>query len=126
MLFAKRDDPASQKLFDGMMSFQLVGGLIVLGLMFTLFFLQQLNLFLGLERECTVTVLEAEITDKRRKTRTVKMETDGGYDFSQKMSSLYYAKLAVQPGTTVEVKTDGLFWTKVVAVKTEKGWETIY
>jgi hypothetical protein len=126
MLFAKRDDPASQKLFDGMMNIQLWGASIILVALFSVFFIQQLNLFLGFERECTVTVKESERIDKRRKTQLVQMETDRGHDFSQKMSPEYYKRLGATFGESAEVKTDGLFWTKVVAVKTDKGWETIY
>lgn len=126
IMFAKRDDPASQKAFGCYTQvYGILAGLFLVTVV-SVFFVQQLNLLLGVEKKCTVTIQSSQVVDTRRHTRELVLKIESGGEFRQKINSVSYGILATGDGESVEVKIDGLFWKRIVAVKKKDGYRTVY
>lgn len=122
-VFARRDDPVSQGFHDRVVKFELVVALLALFLLVSVFLARQVNLLFGLEKDRVVTLVDYQ---RYRGNYTVQFKADDGYEFEEKLFKTDFKKLGARKGEKATVRTDGFFWTTIVAIKSEKGFETVY
>jgi hypothetical protein len=94
-----------------------VAGLLVGTLVLT-FVASQFNLLLGVERERKVVVVERKIHSKRW---TIVMRAEDGKEYEYTINTLSKKLFNPGKGDEVTIRTDGLFWNRVVAGDTGKG-----
>lgn len=122
MLYATRDDPASQKVLD----LKLWAAVALVGGMMLCFFLGQLNLLLGLEKEHTAVVQSREVhVGGRSNHYTITFKTDTGHTFESSFDSVTNKRIRLAEDQEVTITTDGLLWSKVVAVDNGDGSKRI-
>ena len=123
MLFATKDDPASQKALN----FQLIFAVGGFGLLVLIFLGGQLNLLLGIEKESAAVVTRHDIrVGGRSNSHIIGFKTESGDEYERTLNT--YSLKALQPlnpEQELRIRTDGLFWRKVVAIDNGKGFKTL-
>ena len=82
----------------------------------------QINLLLGLEHERKVVVVDREIHSK---SWTIVMRDEDGNDYDYTINSLSKKLFNPSKGDEITIKTDGFFWSRVVAGDTGEGMVTL-
>lgn len=122
MLYATKDDPASQKVLD----FKLWAAIFLVGGMMLTFFIGQFNLLLGLEKDQAAVVTSRQShVGARSNHYTISFKTDSGSEFEVSLNSVTNRRIPLGKDQQVTLRTDGLLWRKVVAIDIGKGFERL-